>query len=72
MLIKFKVFGKKMSVLRKNEQWLLYLESDTSIRARIYDVVIPSELNESELDCYLADIFHENASIKFSTVERYM
>lgn len=70
MLIKFNVFGKKMSVQRKNEEWLLFLESDTSMRVRIYDVAIPSELEESKLASYLADIFHENASEKHSTVER--
>lgn len=70
MLLKFNVFGKKMSAQRKNEEWLLYLESDTSMRVRIYDVVIPSEFKESELASYLADIFHENASEKNSSVER--
>ncbi|WP_423212730.1 DUF7661 family protein [Photobacterium profundum] len=30
----------------------------------------PSELKESELASYLADIFHENASDKNSSVER--
>ena len=70
VLIKFNVFGKKMSVQRKNEEWLLFLESDTSLRVRIYDVVIPDELDENELSSYLADIFHENASSTYPTVER--
>jgi len=70
VLIKFNVFGKKMSVQRKNEEWLLFLESDTSLRVRIYDVVIPDELDENELSSYLADIFHENASSTYQTVER--
>lgn len=69
-MIRFNVFGKKMSVQRKNEEWLLFLESDTSLRARVYDVVIPSELDESELAGYLADIFHENASSRHPVVER--
>lgn len=67
---KFNVFGKKMSVQRKNEEWLLYLESDTSMRVRIYDVVIPPELKDCELASYLADIYHENANEKNSSVER--
>ncbi|MCG7588193.1 hypothetical protein [Photobacterium sp. OFAV2-7] len=68
--VKFNVFGKNMSVHRKNGEWLLFLESDTSMRVRIYDVVIPSELDESELSGYLADIFHENASGEHPDVER--
>lgn len=47
MLILFNVFGQKMSVQRKNNEWLLFVESDTSLRARVYDVVIPSELPKS-------------------------
>ncbi|WP_194436610.1 DUF7661 family protein [Vibrio fluminensis] len=69
MLIKFNVFGKPMSVQRKEGEWLLFLESATSMRVRVYDVVIPPELNENELAGYLADIYHENASVKHPSVE---
>lgn len=68
--IKFNVFGKNMSLQRKNGEWLLFLESETSMRVRVYDVVIPAELDESELPGYLADIFHENASGTHPEVER--
>lgn len=40
------------------------------MRVRVYDVVIPAELDESELPGYLADIFHENASGTHPEVER--
>ncbi|MCW8329446.1 hypothetical protein MD588_11565 [Photobacterium sp. SDRW27] len=70
MFIKFDVFGKLMSVQRKNEEWLLFMESDTSMRVRIYDVAIPAELDESELAGYLADIFHENVQSPHLIVER--
>lgn len=69
MLIKFNVFGKLMSVQRKEGEWLLFLESATSMRVRVYDVVIPPELEEDELVGYLADIYHENASTKYPSVE---
>jgi len=64
----FNVFGKPMSVIKENDQWHLYIESDTSIRRRVYDVVIPSELEENQLASYLDDIFHEWASEKFPSV----
>ncbi|MCL1076655.1 hypothetical protein L2734_00455 [Parashewanella spongiae] len=51
-----------MAVQRKNNEWLLFVDSGTGLRTRVYDVVIPSNLNESELTTYLADIFHENAT----------
>jgi len=57
-----------MSVLRKNEEWQLFNVSDTSIRARVYDVVIPSDLESTELGSYLDDIYHEYASEKHPNV----
>lgn len=70
MLIKFDVFGKKMSVRREGDEWLLFRESNTGVRARVYEVVIPADLDEIELDTYLADIFHESATEKHPSVVR--
>ncbi|WP_348523885.1 hypothetical protein [Endozoicomonas sp. G2_1] len=70
MLIKFSVFGKPMSVVRKDKEWQLFNEPDIGIRSRVYDVVIPSELKESELEKYLDDIYHEFSSEKHSRVKR--
>ena len=69
---KFQVFHQRMSVQRQNEEWLLYRESETSIRARVYDVIIPSDLAEEELARYLADIYHEFASEKYPSVTRIL
>ena len=70
MFIKFDVFGKRMSIRRKDGEWLLFRESNTGVRARVYEVVIPADLEESELATYLADIFHESANDKHSSVVR--
>lgn len=70
MLIKFSVFGKPMSVVRKDKEWQLFNEPDIGIRSRVYDVVIPSELKESELEKYLDDIYHEFSSERHSRVKR--
>ena len=72
MWLTFRVFHQKMSVQRQNEEWLLYRESETSIRARVYDVIIPSDLAEEELARYLADIYHEFASEKYPSVTRIL
>lgn len=64
----FDVFGKKMSVHRKDNEWLLYIESDVGMRARVYDVIIPNDLDESKLAIYLDDIYHEFSSEKHSKV----
>jgi len=70
MFIKFDVFGKKMSVQRKDGEWLLFRESNNGVRARVYEVVIPADLEESALATYLADIFHESATERRSSVTR--
>ena len=70
MFIKFDVFGKRMSVQRKDGEWLLFRNSNTGVRARVYEVVIPDDLEESELGTYLADIYHETASERHSSVVR--
>ncbi|MCY9829236.1 DUF7661 family protein [Vibrio chagasii] len=72
MWLKFQVFHQRMSVQRQNEEWLLYRESEISIRARVYDVIIPSDLAEEELARYLADIYHEFASEKYPSVTRIL
>ena len=70
MFMLFDVFGTKMSVQRIDGFWLLFKESDIAMRARIYDVVIPPELEEGDLAIYLADIYHENASASHPDVRR--
>ena len=59
-----------MSVQRKDDQWLLFRESNTGIRARVFQVAIPDDLDESELATYLADIYHEAANEKHPAVVR--
>ena len=70
MFIRFMVFGKRTSIQRKDGEWLLFRESDTGVRAREYEIAIPADLAESELATYLADIFHESATEKHSSVTR--
>jgi hypothetical protein len=68
VLIKFNVFGKQMSVLKKEQAWQLFNESDTGIRSRVYDVVIPADLKPAELATYLDDIYHEFSTEKHPKV----
>lgn len=62
MFIKFDVFGKRMSVLRQDEQWLLFADSGMGMRTRVYNVVIPPNMKQDELVIYLDEIFHEHSS----------
>ncbi len=67
-IFKFNVFGKAMSVLRIENQWQLFNDSDTGIRARVYDIAIPDNLLAEQLATYLDDIYHEFSSEKYPSV----
>lgn len=70
MRVFFNVFGKSMSVERREGEWLLYQESETSIRRRVYDIYIPNDVECRHLAQYLADMYHENATERFPSVQR--
>jgi len=57
-----------MSVLKKEQQWQLFSESDTGLRSRVYDVVIPNDIELSDMATYLDDIYHEYSSDKHPQV----
>lgn len=70
MIFKFDVFGTLMSIHKKEDEWLLFKESDTGIRSRIYDVVIPPDLETYEFAKYLDDIYHEYSSERHPSVKQ--
>ncbi|MCG9737062.1 hypothetical protein L1D32_02665 [Shewanella insulae] len=67
-MIRINVFGRSMSVRRVGGEWQLFNESQTGMRSRVYDVVIPPELTEDQLLSYLDDIYHEQASEQHPSV----
>ncbi|MCG9720305.1 hypothetical protein [Shewanella sp. Isolate7] len=67
-MIRINVFGRSMSVRRISGEWQLFNESQTGMRARVYDVVIPPELTEDELPGFLDDIYHEHANEQYPSV----
>jgi len=59
--MKFNIYGRfRVDVRRENEFWIVY-RSGLGKRARLNDVVIPSNLVAQDLATYLDDIFHEFA-----------
>ena len=48
----------------------MFNQSYTGIRSRVYDVVIPQDIKESESETYLDDIYHEYSSDKATKVIR--
>lgn len=70
MRILFDVYGTKMSVERRDDEWILYRESETGMRVKIYDVYIPSEIAADELLSFLDDMYHEHANTSQTKVIR--
>ena len=60
--IRFDVFGKPMAVVRRDNRWLLLSITGAGINSPVSGVEIPPELEEKELEQFLDDIFHEQAS----------
>lgn len=61
MLI-YNVFSRYIGGLRVQERWLVFRADLTERKfSRLYDIIIPDDLSESDLPTWLADIFHEAA-----------
>ena len=58
----FDVFGRRVIVHRENERWAAYYAGADGKRRAAKDIVIPSDLRESEVERYLADLCHEWAT----------
>jgi hypothetical protein len=66
---RFKVFGTPVVVVRAGGGWQAFYPGADGKR-RAADFIVPADVAEHELAEYLADLFHENATPKYSTVER--
>ena len=60
MSVKLQVFGRIVIVEKNADDWRVYYPG-TDGKRRLADFIIPNEVKDSELEQYLADLFHENA-----------
>jgi hypothetical protein len=61
--MRFNIYGRfQVEVRRENDAWIAY-RAENGKRARLNDVVIPSDLDANDVAIYLDDIFHEYAGI---------
>lgn len=67
--MRFDIYGRfQVEVRRENDAWVVF-RAELGKRARLHDVVIPSDLEADDVGTYLDDVFHEFAGIG-QTVER--
>lgn len=60
--MRFSIYGRfHIEVLRENGVWVAY-RPQSGTRARVEELVIPSELDAGEIAIYLDDVFHEYAA----------
>lgn len=66
---RFKVFGKLVAVTGgKGARQAFYLGAEG--KRRPADFVVPADVADDDLAEYLADLFHEDATPRYSTVEK--
>lgn len=68
-LIRFDVYGRIFAVRRDGESWRVYAVGADGKLGEVH-IVIPDFVAESELEQYLADIFHESARPGLGDVRR--
>ena len=62
--MKFDIFGKKvLEVIRSDGQWIAFYCGNGGVKLKADDIRVPSSLVESELGEYIADVFHEWATL---------
>ena len=68
--IKMDVFGRLVLAMQSDEGWSIYYLSGDGKRRPANDIIVPSFVNESEIENYLADLCHEWATEKYPEVRR--
>ena len=68
--LKFDVFDKRVLVLESEHGWSVFYLGTEGKRRRATDIVIPSDMQESQIEQYLGDLCHEWASDKYPDVKR--
>ncbi len=67
--MKFNIYRRfQIEIQREGELWIAYRYGEGK-RVKASDIVIPSEVVESELAVFLDDLFHEYG-VRGSTIER--
>jgi hypothetical protein len=66
---RFKVFGKIITVAGAPGAWTAYFPGNDGKR-RLADFIVPADIQEDDLEAYLADLFHEYATPRNNSVTR--
>lgn len=68
--MRFDVFGTTIEVVNLEGAWKVFYPGQEGKKRLAEDIVIPSDIGETQLEQYLADIRHEYATRENSEVHR--
>jgi hypothetical protein len=68
-LLRFDVYGLELGIRRDGDRWRAYRLGEGK-RRELHDLVIPAELQEPDLERFLADLCHEMATAARPNVRR--
>ena len=69
--MKFNVCGKKIEVVRQEDRWAVFYLGEEGKKRTAYDIFVPSDLVEDEIQNYLGDILHEWATPSNNQIIRF-
>ncbi len=68
--LKFDVYGRLLQVVKSESGWQTFYPGNDGKRRPARDIIIPDDLDESEIEQYLDDLCHEWASEQNNRVRR--
>jgi hypothetical protein len=69
-ILKFDVFGRTILVEKSADGWMAFYPGNEGKKRPATDIIMPPSLSESDIEQYLADLFHESASKKHPDIKR--
>jgi hypothetical protein len=68
--LKFDLFGRELHLLRRDDTWQAFYPGNEGKRRPARDIVIPRDIEESDLARYLDDLCHEWATDQHNSVKQ--
>ena len=68
--LKFDVFGRDVAIVKTEGGWQAFYSGSEGKRRPASDIIVPSNITESEMAQYLDDLCHEWATDRNQSVRR--
>ena len=68
--LRFEVYGRDVLVVESEKGWAALYPAADGKRRPATDIVLPSDIAESDIEQYLGDLCHEWATERYPSVKR--